>query len=609
MEERDWKNEILYGKLKKFIEENIEKLKIAIRRDGVNSINIVDKEIGGKVKRIVARYWENEKIFGLDKFEDDEVGLEEILIEAENTFGKNHLDRVFPDVIGKVSLYSEGLKSLVLLPLKIEKEQSREVVELLPLLKIKIRVGKSFMWGLVDKNEYDKAKITSSYIPMTIIDQEEVPKEIMETARREGKKTLFIRPDTSEDIKILRKYSGNKKFRDKDQEASIDMLWYGVKIKNLVKTLTMEVETDGPPKVLIERVKDRKGKVDEDIYFVISIRKSLSKFIKSYTGEQEDEKAKGLGDLGRIIAMSIEGDIERMKEEAREREEKETNQDNITSLRTARLILERVSEILKSGGKNVESESHLRSDYCKYRLFPKPTKDYTPIIEEEKEGVTEGEEDVDVIKKLDNRCFNSGEGRKEIKIVGMGDESGKELLYVRSLTPKLAKAFGKFLLEEIVDREKEKSKSKRKNLKNLKLDDILEKEVREVNKLSLLLSGAVVSSLKKFPKDMDSTMNTMEDFYNRMLLALTTGAYIYNYEDGEIEKKGNMALDWKELVRSVLGAAMYLNTKEEIKIEIPTEKEKGMKIEKKIETEINDMILYLDSGIKGKVVKIKAPEW
>jgi hypothetical protein len=627
MEESGWKKELLYDELKKLIEREIERTDIEIVRNGRAKISIVDKEIGEKVKRIVADYWEEDKILGLDGSSDDKVMLNKVLSEVERKFGKKYLESVFPNIIGKIPLHLKDLESIVFIPLTIDKEQSREVVKFLPLTKQKVEAG-SFGWSVIGKNEDLEAEITSSYIPITLIDQEEVPKEIMETAKEEGKKTILIRSDMKEDFKIIRKYFGNRKFRDKDQEVSIDMFSYRAKVDDLIKSLVIDTETEGPPKVFIERLEEKKGKVkDEKIYISILMRHSLYHLIKSISGAKEEKRVKGFGLLGRLIADSIEGEIEKMSEELKEREEKETDQDNITILKTARFLLERISETL-SNGENVESESHLGGpDYCSYRLYPIATKGYKPIIEAEKEDlawnrvgfqapeIVKGiETAVHIInsKGLDKLCFNSVEGKRYIKITEVGDKNSKELLYIRSLTDKLAKAFGKYFIQEMMSREKEKSKERRaKNLKNLKMEEVLEKEVRDVNKLALLLSGAVVSSIKKFPKDMESTMRIMKNIYNRILLALTMGAYIY--EKGEIKKRGNMALNWKELTKSILGAVVDLDIKEEITTEIPGEKEREIKrIEKKIEVgrSYNEgLLLYVDSGIKGKVILIETPGW
>jgi hypothetical protein len=623
MKEDDWKKELLYDELKKLVERNMKGIRI--REDGTSKIRIVDKEIGEKVKRIVADYWEEDKILGLD-WSSDKVILDKNLSKVKSKFGSKYLESVFPNVIGNILLHLKYLESVVLLPLTIKEEQSKEVVEFLTLIKQKVETG-SFEWSVIGKNEDLEAEITSSYIPITLIDQEEVPKEIMETAKEEGKKTILIRSDMKENFKIIRKYFGNRKFRDKDQEASIDMFSYIAKVDDLIKSLVIDTETEGPPKVFIERLNEDKGKVKyEEIYISISMRKSLYNLIKPTKGKEKENRVEGLGSLGGLIAISIEGEVEKMVEEFKEREKKETDPDNITSLKTARLVLERILEILKNG-KGVESESYLGGpDYCSYRLYPKATKGYVPIIEaggenvawnrvgfQAPETVKEVEKATNIInsKGLDKLCFGGGEGKKEIKIIEIGNKDIKELIYIKSLTDKLVKAFSKYFVQEMINREEKPKSRKIKNLKNLRMEEVLEKEVRDVNKLALLLSGAVVSSIKKFPKDMESTMRIMKNIYNRILLALTMGAYIY--EEGEIKKRGNMALNWKELTKSILGAVVDLEIKEEITTEIPGEKEREIKrIEKKIEVgrSYNEgLLLYVDSGIKGKVILIETPRW
>ena len=592
MEENDWKKELLYEELRKLIERNMKG--IGIRKNGTSTISIVDKEIGEKVKRIVADYWEEDKILGLD-WSSDKVILDKNLSKVKHRFGNKYLESVFPNVIGKIPLHLKDLESVVLLPLTIKEEQSREVVEFLPLIKQKVETG-PFEWSVIDKNEDLEAEIASSYIPIILIDQEEVPKEIMETAKEEGKKTILIKSDIQGKFKIIRKYFGNRKFRDKDQEASIDVFSYRAKVEDLIRSLIIDAEVEGLPKVFIERLNEEKGKIkDEEIYISISMRKSLYNLIKPTKGKEKEDRVEGLGSLGGLIAISIEGEVEKMIEEFKEREKKETDPDNITSLKTAILVLERILEILKSG-KGVESESYLGGpDYCSYRLYPIAKKGYKPIIEEKEdlawnrvgfqapETVKKIERAIDIIssKDLDKLCFNSEEGKRYIKITETGDKNSKELLYIRSLTDKLVKNFGKYFVQEMA--EKEKSKTRRvKNLKNLKMEEVLEKEVRDVNKLALLLSGAVVSSMKKFPKDMELTMSIIKNIYNRILLALTMGAYIY--KEGEIKKRGNMAINWKELTKSILGVVVNLHIKEEITTEIPGEKEREIKkVEKKIE--------------------------
>jgi hypothetical protein len=621
MEENDWKKELLYEELRKLIERNMKG--IGIRKTGTSTISIVDKEIGEKVKRIVADYWEKDKILGLD-WSRDKVILDKNLSKVKHRFGNKYLESVFPNVIGKIPLHLKDLESVVLLPLTIKEEQSREVVEFLPLIKQKVETG-SFEWSVIGKNENLEAEITSPYIPITLIDQEEVPKEIMEKAKEEGKKTILIRSGVQENFKIIRKYFGNRKFRDKNQEVSIDMVSYRAKVEDLIRSLVIDAETEGPPKVFIERLDENKGRVkDEEIYFSILMRNSLYHVIKSVAETKEGEKiVKGLGLLGRLISDSIEEEIEKMAEDLKEREEKETDQDKITILKTARFLLERISETLNNG-ENVESESHLGGpDYCSYRLYPIATKGYKPIIEEKEdlawnrigfqapETVKKIERAIDIInsKDLDKLCFNSEEGKRYIKMIEIGDKSSKELLYIRSLTDKLVKAFGKYFIQEMTGKEEKPKARGTKNLKNLKMEEVLEKEIRDVNKLALLLSGMVLSSIKKFPKDINLTMQIMEKIYERILLALTTGAY--TYERGEIKKRGNMALNWKELAKSILGAVMELYIEEDIKIEIPGEREREIKsIEKEIRVNISynkGMVLYVDSGIKGKVVLIETP--
>jgi hypothetical protein len=315
MEESDWKKEILYDELEKIIERKIKRTDIHIAMDGKTKISIVDKEIGEKVKRVVADYWEKEKILGLDGSGDDKVMLNKILSEVERKFGKKYLEGMFPNVIGNITLHSKDLESVVFIPITIEKEQSREVVRFLPLAKQKVEAG-FFEWSVVGKNEDLEAEISSSYIPIMLIDQEEVPKEIMDTAKKEGKKTILISSEIEEEFKVIRKYSGNRKFRDKDQEASIDIVYYTAKIEDLVRALVIDIEEDGTTTVFIKRLNEKKGRVkDEEIYISIIMRHSLYHLIKSVKGTKEEKRAKGLGLLGRLIADSIEGEIEKMVEE------------------------------------------------------------------------------------------------------------------------------------------------------------------------------------------------------------------------------------------------------------------------------------------------------
>jgi hypothetical protein len=289
-------------------------------------------------------------------------------------------------------------------------------------------------------------------------------------------------------------------------------------------------------------------------------------------------------------------------------------------------LLERISEILNNG-ENLESESYLGGpDYCSYRLYPIATKGYVPIIETEKEDlawsrvgfqapdiVKEVEKVVEMIdsEMLSRLCFSIEKERKYIGVMEIGGKSEKEVIYTKSLTDKLAKAFSRYLVQEMINIDGKSKPRKTKNQKILRIEDLLEKEVGEVNKLALLLSGVVVSSMKKFPKDMESTMRIMKSIYKRVLLALTMGAY--TYEKGKIKKRGNMAINWKELTKSILGVALDLPIKEEIITEIPGEKEREIRrIEKKIEvggSYDEGMILYVDSGIKGKVILIETPRW
>jgi hypothetical protein len=619
-------------------------------------IEVIDKELGLGKGRITGDIWEKGKILGLDfggirKLEDHVYEAKKKL----EKMGKNYAEEILPEVLGSINIYLPTMPKpenaeVVIVPYGIrDKNKSGDKeIEFLTLVKLKVK-DKEIMWNKVYAYETERyfSILVRPQHSMKIISKEEVPEELTR-----GKGKILVKPIYSEYIDILNMYALEKRgmeteLKSMKKQALLKAVKYIAKTEGLTKSLIIDVESLNPPSILIKDYEDtgKRKSVSESINIETFLRKSVSPNIE---GEKE-----GIGCLGGDkVDKIIKEELEQLAAEMEEYAKKETRKEEKTALESASLVAKRASEVLERG--NISHSECYKDQYFdhSYKIYPKPVKGYRPIIEDK--GLLETLKkccNPVVIKKYEvlsnlfgqeekeKLCFESEGARARIRMGEIdkiiGDNEKKETFYIRKFSEELVNLFVDYVNRVI-------SKNPHSEYDSGGIEFLAkmpnEEDVRKLNNLSLLLSGAIASSMlipwkEKFPlirgKKEEEMARMLGKIYRVMLLLLTGGTYEYvekveniGYQSEVnqifwLKRKGEKTesmFNEKELLTGTIGTVIDIKILEGIEVLIPGY---GGKKKPKMERVVlrtyynveipkeNPITFYLETEKEDKVVKMK----
>jgi hypothetical protein len=611
MEEESWKENFLdFGAVREEVENWFKEIfgKPDEKYSWSDMVRLVDKKLGGELGRVLAEFWEEKRLLIIHSGNLSKIGEIDKAIESlKEKFGDKYVEEVFPEVLGNVQLYLKVPEAknleMVALPLKLRDsgKSGNKKVGFLAFAKLKIE-GKQVEWNSIKMRRYDKsvkAERSSGDIYMRVLSTKELP---LALPNQKGKKAIIVESKIGETVEVD-KYSKTGSRTD-----SLERVVYKAKMENPVKYLN--IDTGGFPNMLF------------DGYGEVGSRKTIEESINIQVvlGEASRPKMKGAEARTGPECLGKRAD-ELIKEEARELaevllslEKGEADQERKEILKLAAFVLTNVLKILeKENGvdrKCGRLYNSLQTYY--YNLYPKVVEDYKPLIENETISdilynslspklVKRAERIVNLLKSgaVSKVCFSLGGERAEIGIEELEEEEIKkvEVIYLSLLSTILSKMFGDYIGQV------RKTGGKWPN---------------DVDEFSALLSGAILSCVRRFPNIAKDIGLMMERIY--FYVFQTIMGPIYKYNKGiwfRKEEEEKPVLDFKELFLSSSGIFINLGQiMEETKVhvryeygdkgkEMPgkrVEIEREVRFEEKYDREKS--IIYINSGIYGKVVEV-----
>jgi hypothetical protein len=615
MEEESWKEDFLdFGKVREEVESWLKRL---FGEDidtyyWVESVRLVDKELGGGMGRVLARFWEKDRLLGLHS---GTLGEMKELIKAirllQGRFGNKYVEKVFPELLGNIYLYLKVPKveelEIVVVPLKLrdsgtkgDKEVDFSVFPKLKLEDIKVE------WNAVrlkyELNGSIGAEESSRTTYMRVLSPKEVPVEI---PKDRGKTAIFVKSELMEVVEV------EKESKYKSRLGHLNKVAYKTKIENPIKSLYIEIG-NFPELSVVGYGEVGPGRTtEESIDIDLFLGEDLDPGIKE-GGSREGPEC-----LGERAETLIKKEIRDLLETLLDLEKRGQDQEKRDILKLASFVLSEALELLeKENGVNRKCgrwKHSYRSYY--YRLHPEIEGDYRPLIEREntlsilsKNLLSPGP--VKRVEKIVNflgqgggskACFSSGEERIEISFEEVERKANeREVLYFL-LSKVLAKVFRDYIGQV------------RKTAGEI--SDLLEKErLKDIDEFSILLSGTILSSIKRFPTTVKDINLLMEKVYVYLFQTMTHSLYKYDKNKGtwvrDLEKP---ILNVKELVHHSLGTLINLGKiVEEIRVRVPYEYRGGdrelFRLEKRVYLEekiVGEQVsLYINPGIDDKLVEI-----
>jgi hypothetical protein len=621
-------------------------------------IEVADNELGLGKGRITGDVWEKGRILGL------EFGgirkLEDHVYEAKKKLekmGRNYAEEVFPEALGHIRILLPATpkpenSEVVIVPygIKDKNKSGDKEIKFLTLVKLKVK-NKEVMWNKVRTYETERhfSILVRPQHSMKIISKEEIPEEL-----NRGKGKILIKPLYSEYVNVLNMYALEKRgmeteLKSTKKQALLRAVKYIAETEGLAKSLVIEVESLSPSSILIKDYDDTKERksISESIKIETFLRESVSPSIE---GEKE-----GIGCLGGDkVDKIIKEELEQLAAEMEEYAKEETRKEEKTALESASLVAKRASEVLERGNISHSKcyKNQYLGEYYSYEIYPKPVKGYEPIIEDK--GLLETFKkccNPIAIKKYEvlfnlfgheereKLCFEYEGDRVKIGIEEIdkivGDNEKKEAFYIRKFSEELVNIFVDYV-NQVISKNPHSEYDLGETELSAKMPN--KEDVRELNNLSLLLSGAIASSMlipwkEKFPlirgKKEEEMARMLGKIYKVMLLLLTGGTYEYVEKVENVEhqlkvkeiswlkRKGEKAmsmLNEKELLTGTIGAIIEVKISEGVEVFIPEYgvkkkpkmKEAGLRTYYNIEMPKESPItFYLETGKEDKVLKME----
>jgi hypothetical protein len=627
MEEEHLRKSFLdFGSIRQKVEKEIEKIIGESYHKKYWDIRIVNKEMRSGLGRVLGKFWEKGDLLGLDT----SLGLGELVEEIIEKFGEDHLKSVFPEVLLKISFSleeSDKRPGIILVPFREEatgqggKRETGKIVDFLVLKKLKISEGKWFSWVPI-KLEYTKpgdgfsggpprAVIKTSNFEVYLI----VEKKQEDTSTEKGKNFINIWLSPFRQIEVISDYCAKDKKLGK-RDLAIEKITYTGKVYE-----TRHVEVDIDEKKLNVEIKKFSKKTRE-----VGQEKM---WIYAYLGK-ELTKNKKPGCRGEHVIELIKKEIERVITRAEAYEKEEKDKDIKRGIRLSRIVAKKALEILESGEK-VKIDCGTWGNGHRYEISPITDKEYKPIAKKKEfiEIVNSGAFGPSIVKKAkkeaeileilsDSLCITIEGLKKEISMfkdmMNYGEKIenieekieeikrvGKEAYYVKVLSDELIK----FSRKSIED-----SWKYPKDLTNLR------KEVREADELSIKLSSIIASAIE-LPEYVEYRYKMSDKEINEKIAEEIIKRKIYR--DLIISLIDGPYLNWRAMLKSLIGLEIHVDFEEKITITLPTINEKfGYKVKSDLKrlilkpgsTNVEGVsvywpAMYLDSGLEGKLVRIR----
>jgi hypothetical protein len=616
MREEEWKKSFMnLGTIKKIVEkgitERIMKMKgiknggdyyVWSEYDWADIIIVADKELVDGKGRALARFWESDRVLGVDKIVntllsdwelESESELKSLLKDNIEKFGQEYAKKNFSKmVLGGICLYLSDLPrpkemEVVMVPINITSENKKgdKEVEFLVLAKLKIG-DRIFSWMPVSVN-YDAYKSGSSDAIqrsgtknlIRLVNQEEMP---VEMSKNKGK-AIFINTALTEQVFLfpLRK-------QNSETEIVVDKIRY-----------TAEMEDSKFVKVSLEDEEDLSVKEYKEIEKTKIVNEKMVIEVK-LGGEMKNLGCK------EIVYEPMKKQIEDLAKNLYEQEIEEKDPETRNGIRLANIVLKR---LLRAMGEEKISKRRCiptgrdiyRDDYNTYQhsIYPeaalegegpltKAVKDFPvpEIVKRAKKTIELLE-----VEREKKSCFKVDGLEKKIDVIEDIEEILKEplILYVKSLSGALSR-----MLENHIS-----------NVKGVL------GELEEINRLSVALSGAVASAIGKFPNPNDTAkINEMTKEIYKLLFRSIVGGEVESYDYGENfgwRRKSDTLLKWRALIRDMVGIRLIVNVIETINVEV---REERVTVRRWVTTSTRKdygedlWAVYLDSGYSGKLIEM-----
>jgi len=622
MKEEEWKEHFLgFGNIRERFEEEITEkiMKTKGIKPGMNYhgwgeyrwidvLSVVDKELVNGKGRALARFWEDDRVLGVDKlvnnllsdWESESVSeLKSLLQDNIEKFGPEYAkENLSKMVLGGISLYLSGLlkpeeTDAVLIPIKITNENEKGDKEVMFLILARMKIGdRIFSWIPVNIN-YDAYKAADAIKRgtrklMRVVDREKIPVEIA----KNKEKAILINTALKEEVIISS--LGYIKTNTTLTNITVDKIKYKVETEDL-KSVRVDIEDIEDLSIKEYREIEGKNIVDEEMVVEMILGGVM----------------KELGCSEEIVDKPMKKKIENLSNELQEKEIKEEDPEKKSGIRLTKTALKRFLNAIEEG--RIRKRECLlvgRSAYqntYRHKIYP-------DLVLEGEESLIEAIKDfpdpeiakrakrnIDILEmdKNKNLCFKSGGLEKKIQAIEGIEEILKEpsILYIKSLSKTLSK-----MLENRISN----------------VMGVLG-ELEEINNLSIALSGVVAPAIGKFPSNTEKIEEMAKEVYKLMFKSMV-GGEVEHYDYGEDfgwRKENDTLLKWRALIRDMVGIKIRVNISETINVEYYGKKER--EDEEKI-TEImvkrwtttstrkdygEDLwAVYLDSGYKDKLIEM-----
>ena len=618
MREEEWKKSFMnLGTIKKIVEkgitERIMKMK-GIKNGGdyyswdeyywADIIIVADKELVDGKGRALARFWESDRVLGVDKivntllsdWESESVSeLKSLLQDNIERFGKEYAKKNFSKmVLGGVCLYLSELPrpeemEVVMVPINITSENKKGDKEVEFLVLARLKIGDMiFSWMPVSVN-YDAYKSGGSDAIQSgtknlirVVNQEEMP---VEMSKNKGK-AIFINTTLEEKVLL---FSLRKQYNKTN--ILVD------KIKH-----TAEMEDFKFVRVRLEDLENLSVKEYKEIEGTKIVNEEM--VIEVMLGGE----MKNLG-CEEIVDEPMKKQIEDLANNLYEQEIEEKDPGIRNCIRLAEIALKRLLRVMeeeKISKRNcmLIGRGIYRDDYNRYQhnIYPEEALEgeelLTKAIKAIKdfpvpEIVKRAKRTIELLEvERDKKpCFKVDGLEKKIDVIEGIEEILKErhILYIKSLSGTLSR-----MLENHIS-----------NIKGVS------GELGEINRLSVALSGVVASAIGKFPNPNDTAkINEMTREIYKLLFRSMVGGKVEYYNYGENfgwRGEGDKLLEWRALIRDMVGIRLRVRITETINVEVS---EEGVAVKRWVTTSTRKdygedlWAVYLDSGYKDKLVEM-----
>jgi len=615
MGEEEWRKSFMNlgtikGIVEKGITERIMKMK-GIKNGGdyygwdeynwVDIIIVVDKELVDGKGRALARFWESDRVLGVNKivntllsgWESESVSeLKSLLQDNIEKFGQEYAKKNFSKmVLGGVCLYLSELPrpekmEVVMVPINITSENKKGDKEVEFLVLARLKIGDMiFSWMPVSVN-YDAYEPGGSGAIQSetknlirVVNQEEMP---VEMSKNKGK-AIFINTALTEKVFL---FSLRKQYSKTN--IVVDKIKY-----------TAEMEDFKFVRVRLEDVENLSVKEYKEIEGTKIVNEEM--VIEVMLGGE----IKNLG-CEEIVDEPMKKQIEDLANNLYEQEIEEKDPEIRNGIRLAEIVSRRLLKVMEEEKMSkrkcmLVGRGIYQDDYNTYQhdiypeavlegeeLLTKIVKDF-PVPETIKRAKKTIELlEVEREKKL---CFKAGGLEKKIDVI---EEIGKILkeplvLYIKILSGTLSR-----MLENHISN----------------IEGVLG-NLEKINRLSVALSGVVASAIGKLPNPNDTAkINEMTKEIYKLLFRSMTGGEAEHYDYGGNfgwRRKRDTLLEWEALIRDMVGIRLGVNIVETINVEV---REERVAVKRWVTTSTRKdygedlWAVYLDSGYKGKLVEM-----